>query len=107
MRPGKRPEKLRNILQVTAQAVREGRLTYSGHANSRMKERDITKPDVERLLTLGQHEARKDQFHQGFDSWDYAIKGQTIDGRSLRVVIALVHPGVCVVTAIDLDAKED
>jgi hypothetical protein len=91
-------------MQVLGQAVRNGQLLYSDHANSRMRERGIIKPEIERVLNCGHHEARKDQFNEEFDAWDYAIKGKTLDGRNLRIVIAVVDPKVLVVTAIDLDA---
>ena len=71
-----------------------------------MKERSIIKPEVEYILSNGHHEIRKDQFNAEFDDWDYAIKGKTLDGRNLRIVIALVAPNVLVITAIDLDAKD-
>jgi phage terminase large subunit-like protein len=65
-------------------------------------ERGIIKPEVELILTEGHHEAKKDQFNEEFQSWDYAIKGKTMDGRILRVVVALVQPNVFVITTIDL-----
>jgi DUF917 family protein len=102
----KRPDKVKNILGIISKAVGLGRLTYSHHANVRMKEREIIKPEVVRVLTSGHHEAKKDQFREDFNSWDYAIKGKTVDGRNLRIVVAFESPNVLVVTAIDLD-KED
>jgi hypothetical protein len=102
----KRPSKAKYILGIVSSAVGAGHLIYSTHANQRMSERGIIKPEVEYVLKTGHHEARKDQFNDGFGSWDYAIKGQTIDARRLRIVVALEQPNVLVVTTIDLD-KED
>lgn len=87
-------------------AVGSGQLVYSAHANFRMKERGIIKPEVEYVLKGGHHEAKKDQFSIKFGTWDYAIRGKTVDGRSMRIVVAIVRPNFLVVTAIDLD-KED
>jgi len=71
-----------------------------------MREREIIKPEVEYVLQNGFHEAKIDQFSNEFAEWDYAIRGKTVDGRSLRIVVAVVRPNVLIVTAIDLD-KED
>lgn len=102
----KRPDKLKDILSVVRAAVESGQLVFSAHANTRMRERGIIKPEVEYVVKGGHHEAKKDQFSIEFNAWDYAIKGKTVDGRSIRIVVAIVRPKVLVVTAIDLD-KED
>ena len=102
----KRPVKIKNIIRISNEAVRTGHLIYSHHANERMKERGILKPEVEFILSSGHHEKKKDQFHAEFESWDYAIKGRTLDGRNLRIIIALVMPNVLIVTAIDLEEEE-
>lgn len=83
-------------------AVENGQLLYSSHALARMGERNIIKPEIEYVLETGHHEARKDKFNEDFSSWDYAIKGKTVDNRHLRIVIAVIDPNVLIVTAIDL-----
>lgn len=98
-----RRPKLKNILHKASEAVGEGFLLYSQHANERMLERGIVKPEVEFVLKNGHHEAKKDQYNEEFLAWDYAIRGKTVDGRNLRIVIAFVSPNVFVVTTIDLD----
>ena len=93
-------------MRLTAEAAKGGRLVYSNHANERIRERGIIKPEVEYVLEHGHHEARKDSYSEEFQAWDYAIRGKTLDGRNLRVVVAIVAPNILVVTTIDLD-KED
>lgn len=100
----KRPPKAKALLQTISSAVAGGLVMYSKHANERMLERGIIKPEVELILTSGHHEAKKDQFNEEFQSWDYAIKGKTVDGRLLRIVVALVEPNVFVITTIELGA---
>jgi hypothetical protein len=102
----RRPPKIEILIDITRQAAEDGHLLYSSHANERMAQRNIIKPEVEYILSNGHHEARKDKFNKEFESWDYAIKGKTIDGRNLRIIIAIISPNVLVVTAIDLDLKE-
>lgn len=99
----KRPQKENSILLIASAAVDEGRILYSSHANLRLKERAIIKPEVEFVLSHGRHEARKDRFNTEFDSWDYSIRGRTLDGRNLRIIVALLKPNLLVITAIDLD----
>ncbi len=65
------------------------------------------KPEVEYILSTGHHEKRKDQFNPQFESWDYSIRGRTLDNRNLRIIIALVSPNILVVTAINLDEEND
>jgi hypothetical protein len=96
-------EKIKDLLKKTSEAVEKGHLLYSNHANERMQQRKILKPDVERILISGYHEVRKDKFNFEMKSWDYAVRGKTIDGRRLRIIIAFVKPSILVITAIDLD----
>ena len=100
-----RPPRAKNIVELTAAAAESGRILYSDHANRRLCERTITKPEVEYVLIAGFHEARKDRFNEKFQSWDYAIRGDTVDRRTLRIVVAVISPGVLIVTAIDLSKR--
>jgi len=102
----RRPAKVKDIMKVASVAVKAGQLLYSDHANERLRERMIVKPEVEAILTNGHHEARKDQFSERHAAWDYAVRGKTVDGRSLRIIVALIDPKMLIVTAIDLDKKE-
>lgn len=103
----KRPAKIQNILKLTAEAVDRGRLLYSRHANERLRERGIFKPEIEFILIRGHHEARKDQFNLEFENWDYAIRGKTLDGRDLRVIVAVFSPNLLIITAIDLERRHE
>lgn len=95
--------KVKNILNITSEMVAKGLILYSKHANQRMFERKIIKPEIEYVLSHGHHEAKKDLYNEEHSSWDYSIKGKTVDGRNLRIIVALVEPNVLVITTIDLD----
>jgi hypothetical protein len=99
-----KPVKAKDILKQTHEAVKKGSILYSAHANERMLERKILRPEIEFILSNGHHEIRKDKYNEDFESWDYAIKGTTVDGRALRIIVAIVQPNIFVITAIDLDA---
>lgn len=83
--------------------MENGKLRYSAHASERMQERGIIKPEIEQVLRAGHHNKRKDQFNEEHEDWDYAIEGKTIDGRKLRIIVAIIDPNILVVTTIDLD----
>ncbi len=51
------------------------------------------------------HEKAKDQFSERYESWNYAIRGKTIDLRELRVVVSFDENNMLVITVIDLDVK--
>ncbi len=52
------------------------------------------------LLTMGsQH---KDEFKSEFGEWNYAIRGATLDGRILRLAVAIKADGFLVITVIDI-----
>ena len=90
-------------MQIASKSVAEGSLLYSKHANERMLERGIIKPEVEFVLNRGHHEVKKDQYNEVFSSWDYAITAKTVDGRNLRIIISVMPSNVLVITEIDLD----
>ena len=71
-----------------------------------MREREIIKPEVELILVSGYHEVRKDSYNVEFNSWDYAIKGKTLDARTLRIIVSIIDPNILIITAIDLEKKD-
>ena len=60
---------------------------------------------MESDLRNGWHERRKDEFQPEYGAWNYAIRGKTIDGRNLRIVVSFERGKLLVVTAIDLDSE--
>ncbi len=82
--------------------ISSGALRYSNHANLRLLQRKIIKPEVEHVLRNGRHNKSKDDFKIQHKSWDYCVEGKTVDGRLLRIIVAIVEPNLLVITAIDL-----
>ena len=95
--------KLHDLLLKLGTAVEKGHLRFSKHALERMVERKILRLGVEFVLKNGHHEKRKDNFDEEFGSWNYAIKGKTVDAKSLRIIVCFEKPNFIVVTAIDLE----
>ncbi len=65
-----------------------GRYLDMLHAEKRQRQRKITRPEYIYVLRHGYHEARKDKFEELYKSWNYAVRGKTIDKRDLRVIVA-------------------
>lgn len=99
-----RNPKIENVLERIRQCVSNGRYDLSNHAQGRMAERGVNLPEVLHVLKNGWHEKRKDQYDSNRNCWKYAIRSQTVDDRSIRVVVAINQAtGVVVVTVVDLE----
>jgi hypothetical protein len=101
----KRPAKVADVLVAVRRHVELGTYRDTRHATERRQERDITLLEVLQVLMGGYHEKRKDELKPGFNAWNYAIRGRTIDKRELRVAVAFAEPGMLIITAIDLSLK--
>ncbi len=80
-----------------------GKYLDTRHATERQAERDITRPEILRVLRTGFHEKRKDQFKEEYQAWNYSVRGKTVDARNLRVIISFDPSGMLIISAIDLD----
>ena len=95
--------KLPELLSKLSSSVEKGHLRFTKHALERMVERNILRLEVEYVLRNGHHEKRKDAFDDVFDSWNYSIRGKTVDDKTLRIVVNFEKPNFIVITAIDLE----
>lgn len=59
-----RPPKASGIIKIASEAAQSGKVQYSGHANERMRQRGIVKPEVEYVMKNGHHEPKKDTFNE-------------------------------------------
>ena len=83
------------------------------HARIRGEERDIDLADVKYVLKNGRHEIVKTEFDEAFNNWKYAIRGKTLDGIDVRVIldgidvrviVAFDHNSIMhIITVINLD----
>ena len=73
-------------------------------ASERKEERGINILEIERVVESGRWVKAHDLFHEEHQAWNYAMVGKTIDGRHLRIAVAL-DDELCalIITAIDLD----
>lgn len=77
-----------DLLRKIRNHVLKGAYVVAKHAITRQEERCITLPDVLRVLEHGRREQDKDVFDVKWQTWKYAIRGKTINGFNLRVVVS-------------------
>ena len=99
----KRPEKVLDLLKKIRDAIESGIYFPSGHAVKRCIERGITRPEYEYILKNGFHESKKDVFDNAYNTWNYAIRGKTLEKRELRIIVSFDENGLLVITVIDLE----
>ena len=99
-RPGKDPD----VLGHARKCLASGDYLDTRHGAERKQERKITLLEIQEVILSGWHEKRKDEYKVEYQAWNYALRGRTIDKRSLRIVIAFdQESGMLLITAIDLD----
>lgn len=103
-KPSKRLPKETNLLEKVRQAIESGDYLDVVHAQQRQQERQITRPEYEYVLQTGFHEKAKDEFKPEYQTWNYAIRGKTIEQRELRVIITFEEE-LLIITVIDLEVK--
>ncbi len=59
----------------------------------------ITLPEILYVLGHGRHEMSKDKFEERFNTWNYAIRGLTLDGDDLIVIVSFDNErGLLIIT---------
>jgi uncharacterized protein (DUF1015 family) len=64
--------------------------------------------EVEHVLKNGLREERKDEFKEEFNTWNYAIRGKTLDrDKELRIAVSFSSvEGLLIITAIDINRED-
>ncbi len=98
-----RPEKEPELLQKIKDAINLGNFRDVTHASERASEREITRPEYLYVLKTGRHEKKKDEFKEEYNTWNYAIRGNTIDEKELRVIVSFDENNMLIITLIALE----
>ncbi len=85
---GVRPGKIPNLLEVIKDCIETGRYRSCLHLEQREIERNITRREVLHVLLHGFHEKREDDYDESFQTWNYAVRGKTVDERELRIFVS-------------------
>jgi hypothetical protein len=95
--------KIPNLLEKVKECLNSGKYRFSKHALDRKKERFISLPNVLEVLNKGHHEKAKDSWDFVFKTWNYSIKGKTIDANPCRVIVSFEENGLLIITVIRLN----
>ena len=97
-----RRPKILCILEKVKRCISNGNYLDTRHALERQDQRNITRPEVIYVLQTGHHEKHKDKFDDIYNSWNYAIKGKTVDKKPLRIIVSFDENNMLIITAIEL-----
>ena len=95
--------KLQNLMSLIKDAVKSGRYIISNHAYQRLRDRQVSVPQLEHVLSKGFHEEKKDKFDFKYNSWNYSICGFTPERRKVRIIVSFEEMDLVIVTVINLD----
>lgn len=82
-----KPAKIANLLEIIKTCIESGRYRSCLHLEQRERERNITRREVLHVLRHGFHEKKEDDFDEAFQTWNYSIRGKTVDQRELRIFV--------------------
>lgn len=100
--PESRKQKIVNVKEAVEQCLDVGRYLDTCHAHFRQWQRFIRRPEILYVLRHGYHEKRKDAYQEAYQEWNYAIRGKTLDGRDLRVIVSFKEMHLIIITAMDV-----
>lgn len=86
---------------IILEKLQKNPLLYTKHASCRMDCRQISKTEVQKILTTGEINFKKSRVHDT-PCPAYALEGVTDDGQTVRIIFAACDSTTKVVTAIDL-----
>lgn len=90
------PSQAENILEQIKRYIDSENFRFSEHAIERGAERSISPRDALYILENGYHDEEKTKFVKKFKTWNYAIRGRTIDKEDILVVVALAEEMVII-----------
>lgn len=96
----KRPAQLDELFPKIRHCIDQGLYRQSKHAIGREIEREIDLPDVLYVLKTGYHEKQKTSFDDAFQTWKYAVRGKTLDGKDIRIIVAFDENEMMIITVM-------
>lgn len=89
------------LLPILRKAADSGMYLDTFHQrveNPGRPDHDVTRLEIEQVLRNGRRDHSRDKF-EPYNTWSYVIEGKTLDGRHLRVVVALDPNGIPVIVS--------
>ncbi len=97
-----RHQKIPDLLKRVRMCIESGNYKFTNHALERKLERSLNFPDILYVLKNGCHESAKDSWDELFNTWNYSIRGHSIGGQSIRVIVSFEPSTMLVITVIRL-----
>ena len=97
--------KIASVMTLIRAHAQAGDFVVLPHAELRRGERKISVPDIAHVLLNGERDPVHDEFKEEFQSWNYAVRGKTIDGRSIRIAVTFDENEMLIVTVIPLGKR--
>jgi hypothetical protein len=93
-----RPSQIADLHKKICECIDEGNYVHTKHSLERQESRKIGLEDALYVLRNGRHEKIKTSFDEIFQSWKYAIRGETLDGDDIRIIIAFDKFDMLIIT---------
>lgn len=101
-----RAKKIPNVIKLIKEKALKGDFLLLPHAIERKFQRKIDIPDIAFVLSNGWHEKKKDEYKPEFDEWNYSIRGETVEGRQLRIAVTFDPENkMLIITVINIGAR--
>jgi Domain of unknown function (DUF4258) len=96
----KRPEQISDLKAKILECIEQERYIQSKHSIDRKAEREIELPDILYVLKTGYHEKKKTRFDEIYQAWNYAVRGNTVEGLDIRIIVAFSQDGMLMITVM-------
>lgn len=83
-----KPKKIEDLLEKIRACIKLGKYRDTTHAIVRQQQRKIILPEMIYVLTTGRHEKSKDRIDEAYNTWNYAVRGFTLEGKDLRIIVS-------------------
>ena len=103
-KPQKR--KTSELFSAIESALGSGNYYFTAHALKRSRERrNVSEFQVIRILQSQSkyHEPKGDSFNQGFNTWNYSIRGKSIDLEDIRIILSFDENDLLIITVINME----
>ncbi len=97
--------KIAKVMALIRGRAESGNFIILPHAVERSAQRVVQVADIVFVLINGEHESEKDEYKAVYRSWNYAVRGLTVDKRQLRIAVAFDENEMLIVTVIRLGKK--
>ncbi len=99
-------KKTRELFAAIKNAIKNRNYYFTAHAVKRSKERkNVNQLQIIKILKSKSkyHESHKDHFNEDFKSWNYSIRGFSVDFEEIRIILSFDKNDMLIITVINLN----